>query len=114
MQRRVGQRHQRAQAVVAAGELDHDQDVVVAGAFLLRRIHGARERIRYGGVPGGEARRAGAEDQAGFQEVTALELVDAYIFLHRSRTYLSWNSGEARVTNQRPRSSAAWFRSVAV
>ena len=89
VQRRVRQRHQGAQSVVAAGELDHDQDVVVADPFLLGRVDRTSERVRHGRVAGGQAGCPGAEDQARLQEVAALELVDADFFLHRSRTYLS-------------------------
>ena len=82
VQRRIRERHQRAQAVVAAGELDHDQDVVIAHAFFLGRVDGAGERVRHGRVAGGEARGAGAEHKSRLQEVAALELVDADFSLH--------------------------------
>src|SRR5207247_5731342 len=102
------------QAVVAARELDHDQDAVVARAVGLGRVDRPGEGVRHGRVAGGKARGAGAEDQAGPQEVAALELVDPDRFCHRSCTYLSWNSGDANARNQRAWSSAAALSRLAV
>ena len=89
MQRRVGQRHERAQPVVAAGELDHHEHVVVGDALLLGRVDGARERVGHRGVTGRQARGPRTEDEPGAQEVAALELVDADLVLHVTCTYLS-------------------------
>src|SRR5205807_10109590 len=69
---------------------------------------------RHGGVAGGEAGGAGAEDEPGAQEVPAPELVDPDRVCHRSCTYLSWNSGDANARSQRARSSAAALRRAAV
>src|SRR5262249_29195914 len=112
----VRHRDHGAQAIVAAGQLDHDQDAVVVDAVGLGRVDGAGEGVGHRGVAGGQARRAGAEDQARPEEVTPLELVDADLFNHRfvAPVYLSWTSGEASARNQRPRSSAAAFSRPAV
>ena len=83
MELRVLQRHHRAEAVVAAGQLDHDQNLVVGDPFLLGRVDGAGEGVRHGGVTRGQAGGAGAEDEARLEEVTPLELVDAVLFSHR-------------------------------
>src|SRR4029077_8801008 len=113
VQRRIAQRDQRAQAVVATRELDHDQDVVVRHPVLLRGVDGSRKSVWNRRVSRGEAGGAGAEHEARAQKVAALELVDAdLIAVHLRCTYLSWNSGEARVMNQRVRSSGSWFRRV--
>ena len=82
MQRRVGERNERSQPVVAAGELDHHEHLVVGDAFLLGRVDRARERVGHGGVTGREASGAGAEDESRAQEVAPLELVDADLVLH--------------------------------
>src|SRR5256884_9174714 len=58
--------------------------------------------------------RAGAEDEAGAQEVAAPQLVDPDRFCHWSCTYLSWNSGDANARNQRAWSSAAALSRLAV
>ena len=113
VQQRIGQRHQRAQAVVAARELDHHEHVVVGDPLLLGGVDGTRERVGDRRVARGEAGRAGAEHKSRAKEVAALQLVDADFIAHLF-TYLSWNSGEARVMNQRVRSSVAWLRRAAV
>ena len=89
MQRRICERDDRAQAVVAACELDHHQDVLVGHAFFLRRVDRARECVRHSRIAGCKTRSTGAEDQAGFEKVAALELVDADLPLHLACTYLS-------------------------
>ena len=89
VQRGICERNDGAKAVVAAGELDHDQDVVVGHAFLLGRVDGAGKSIRDRRISRGETRRAGAEHEACLEEVAALELVDADFSFHSSRTYLS-------------------------
>src|SRR5207245_7285641 len=114
VQRRVREGNQRAQPVVATGELDHHEHVVVGDAVLLGRVDSASECVRYRRVAGGQSRRTGSEYKAGLQEIAPLELVDADLFTHLTCTYLSWNSGEARVTNHRDRSSGAWVKSLAV
>src|SRR6185503_13813808 len=46
----VGERDHGLEAVVTAGELDHDQDLVIDDLLLLRGVHGPCEDIRHRGV----------------------------------------------------------------
>jgi len=89
VQRRIRERNQGAQPIVAARELDHDQDVLVSHSFFLGRVDGAGECVGHGCVSRRKPGSTGAEDQAGFEEVSALELIDADFSGHVSCTYLS-------------------------
>src|SRR5205823_12712700 len=110
--RLIGDRDHRLEAVVAAGELDHHEDLVVRDLLRLRRVHRACEHIRHRGVSGREARRARSEDEAGAEEVAARELRECGD--HFRSPYFSWNSGDAKTTIQRFLSSVAWFSSESV
>ena len=82
MQLGVLERDHGPEAVVATGQLHHDQDLVVGDAFLLGRVDRPREGVGDRGVPRRQAGRAGAEDESRLQEVAPLELVDAVLFSH--------------------------------
>ena len=86
---RIGQRHDRAQAVIPARELDHDEHVVVGHAFALGCVDGACKSIGHRCVAGGQSGRARAEHEPGLQEVAPLELVDSDLVGHLCFTYLS-------------------------
>src|SRR2546426_12829690 len=94
--------------------MDPVHPVFVGGAVFLVRVARAPKVSGSPPISAGESRRSRAEHEAGLQEVATLELVDSDFLGHLSCTYLSWNSGEARVTNHRVLSSGAWFRSFAV
>ena len=72
----VMQRDDRLQAVVAAGELDHHEDLVVHDTASLRRVHRSREHVGDRGVAGGESRGARAEHQPRAEEVPATDLAE--------------------------------------
>src|SRR5262245_22392991 len=104
----VLERNHRAQVVVSSGKLDHDQDVVVLHAPLLGRVDRARERVRDGGVARCQGAGRSPKNEAGPEEVPALQLVDPdRVLAHVTNTYLRLNSGAIKTIIQRVRSSPA-------
>jgi len=74
---RIADRDQRLQAIIAAAELDHHEDLVVRDSRALRAVQGLREHVRHGRVAGGQTAGAGPEDEPLLKEVPARDLVDA-------------------------------------